>query len=207
MSSATVAKVALVTAGSNGLGAAIAKHLASEAGMSVIINYNSNSERAEALVKHLYEITAVQNNIGELASPRFIAIRADMGRREDISRLVDECIAQMGRLDVVVSNVGWTRITNFANLQDADADEDWDRCFNINVKSHFFLFRRCQQYLEESEGVFITTASVAGIVPSGSSLVSYSTKYQAYALLNDIASHMPLPKRRLYTSQDVLLSL
>lgn len=183
-----MSKVALITAGSNGVGAAVAKVLAREANMSVVINFNLNSERAEALVKHLYQITSVQNNNGEFVSPKFAAIRADMSRREEVSRLVDEAIAQMGRLDVVVSNAGWTRITDFANLQDAVAEEDWDHCFNMNVKSHFFLFHKCKQYLDESGGAFIATASVAGITPSGSSLVSYPAEHYMYELLRVYAA-------------------
>ena len=168
---AIMSRVALVTAGSNGVGAAIAKTLALESNMSVVINFNSNSERAEALVKHLDE-TAAGNNFGGMSSkPRFAAIQADMGKQEDISRLVDETVALRGRLDVVISNAGWTRITDFANLEEAD-EESWDRCFNMNVKSHFFLFKRCKEYLDESSGAFIATASVAGVLPSGSSLVS-----------------------------------
>ncbi|KAF3010079.1 hypothetical protein E8E13_011598 [Curvularia kusanoi] len=164
-----MSRVALITAGSNGVGAAIAKTLALEANMSVVINFHSNSERAEALVRHLDE-TAAGNNIGGMSSkPRFAAIQADMGKQEEISRLVDETVALMGSLDVVVSNAGWTRITNFANLEEAD-EESWNRCFNMNVKSHFFLFKRCKQYLDESCGAFIATASVAGVLPSGSSL-------------------------------------
>lgn len=77
----------------------------------------------------------------------------------------------MERLDVVVSNHGWTRMSNFMNLDDNVVEEDWDKCFNFNVKSHLFLMHAAKRHLEETEGAFITTASVAGVKPSGSSLV------------------------------------
>lgn len=77
----------------------------------------------------------------------------------------------MGRLDVVVSNHGWTRLTDFANLEEGVVEEDWDKCFVYNVKSHLWLMHAAKKHLEESEGAFITTASVAGMKPSGSSLV------------------------------------
>lgn len=51
-------------------------------------------------------------------------------------------------------------------------EEDWDQAFNINVKSHFWLMQAAKKYLDEAEGAFITTASTAGVIPSGSSLVS-----------------------------------
>ena len=43
--------------------------------------------------------------------------------------MVKETVDKFGRLDVVVSNAGWTRITNFANLDEGMVDEDWDKCF------------------------------------------------------------------------------
>lgn len=51
-------------------------------------------------------------------------------------------------------------------------EDDWDRCFNMNVKSHLWLMHAARQHLDETEGSFITTASVAGVNHSGSSLVS-----------------------------------
>jgi NAD(P)-dependent dehydrogenase (short-subunit alcohol dehydrogenase family) len=169
---AAIRRVALVTAGSNGLGAAIAKTLATEANMSVVINYHSNAARADALVQHLKQAAQAQHGSSPSTGPRYTAIKADISKRGEITELVQETVKQMGRLDVVVSNAGWTRMTNFMNLDDADDEADWDRCFNMNVKSHFFLFKASHEHLEKSEGAFIATASVAGVIPSGSSLVS-----------------------------------
>ncbi|KAF2648389.1 NAD(P)-binding protein [Lophiostoma macrostomum CBS 122681] len=179
-------KVALVTAGSNGVGAAIAKTLALEANMSIVINFHSDSTRAENLVNQLTE-ERKRVFIENIATPRFTAIRADVGRRDEIRRLVAETVRQMGRLDVVVSNAGWTRMTDFMNLQQADEEEDWDRCFNMNVKSHFFLFQACKEHLGSSKGVFITTASVAGVIPSGSSLPYSVTKSALIHLTKGLA--------------------
>jgi NAD(P)-dependent dehydrogenase (short-subunit alcohol dehydrogenase family) len=84
---------------------------------------------------------------------------------------VDESVAAMGRLDLVVSNQGWTRMRDFFNLDENVEESDWDKCFNMNVKSHLFLFHASKKYLLESGGAFITTASLAGVKPSGSSVV------------------------------------
>ena len=164
-------KVALVTAGSAGLGAAAARALASE-GMAVMINYSTNKQRADALVASLHEESGYEVSDDKGAwRPLFAAIQADLGVRSDIERLVDETIKTMGRLDVVVSNGGWTRFSNFADLEDGVEEADWDRCFNMNVKSHLWLIHAAKEYLEVTEGAFITTASLAGVIPSGSSLV------------------------------------
>lgn len=167
-------KVALVTAGSAGLGAAIASTLAAW-GARVVINYSQNRERAEALVEKLSQ--SFPTPVVEDGGKRFVAIQADMGNRTDISRLVDETIATMGRLDIVISNSGWTRLTDFKNLDAGVEEADWDRCFFMNVKCHLFLMHASRKYLDEAEGVFITTASLAGVKPSGSSLVSISSTF------------------------------
>jgi NAD(P)-dependent dehydrogenase (short-subunit alcohol dehydrogenase family) len=173
-------KVALVTAGSAGLGAAIARVLALELGMNVTINYNSNADRANALVQELQDAWAARQAAATTQAPPpvFHAIRADISKRSEIIRLVEETTtASGGRLDAVISNVGWTRMRDFSDLEDGMDDEDWDRCFGANVKAHLWLFHAAKKWLEESnareEGsaVFVSTASVAGCKPSGSSLV------------------------------------
>lgn len=172
-------KVALVTAASAGLGAAIARVLALEMGMSVTINYSNNVERAAAFVKELGD-TVESRHIADttLPPPVFHAIQADLCKRTEVIRLVEEAIAASGgRLDVVVSNVGWTRMRDFSDLEDGVDEEDWDRCFGANVKSHLWLFHAAQRWLresntrEEGSAVFVSTASIAGCKPSGSSLV------------------------------------
>lgn len=161
-------KFALVTAGSAGLGAAIAYELAVKCGMSVIINYNSNADRATTLVSTLRADTA-----GRRGAQVFHSIQGDLQDQTEVLRLVSETLALSGgRLDVVVSNYGWTCMTDLYDLEQGVAEADWDRCFQANVKSHLWLFHAARPALEAAEGVFISTASVAGVKPSGSSLVS-----------------------------------
>jgi NAD(P)-dependent dehydrogenase (short-subunit alcohol dehydrogenase family) len=166
--------VVLITASSAGLGAATARALASN-GVRVIINYLSSREKAEALVEELSFLDhALKDDSVKpfpSQSPRFIAIQADASSRIELIRLVEESVAAMGRLDIVVSNHGWTKIRDFHNLDDNMEESDWDNCFTMNVKSHLFLFHASRKHLEATEGAFITTASLAGVVPSGSSLV------------------------------------
>ena len=77
----------------------------------------------------------------------------------------------MGRLDIVISNAGWTRVTDFNRFEEALEDDDWDRCFLCNVKAHLWLMAAARDELEKNEGAFVSTASVAGVKPSGSSVV------------------------------------
>ncbi|GKT67285.1 short-chain dehydrogenase [Colletotrichum tofieldiae] len=143
--------VALITAGSAGLGAAAAR-LFVKNGFKVVINYSNNVERAGKLVEELKRSPGAD----------VLAIKADLGNRDDISKLIDGTIQTMGRLNVVFSNGGWTHFRDINNLDDNVVEDDWDRCFNINVKSHVWLMHAAKKHLDETEGAFITTASVAG---------------------------------------------
>ncbi|KAL3462040.1 short-chain dehydrogenase [Aspergillus heterothallicus] len=181
-------KVALITGASRGVGAAVARAFAAQGNIRVAINYHSNASAAEQLLTELSAIRQKKNDVASKDQERwFTAIQADTTKREGMANLVKQTIEQLGRLDIVVSNVGWTRMTDFMNLEDADNEADWDRCFDVNVKSHFRLFRTCQPYLESSEGVFIATASVAGVKPSGSSLAYAVTKAALIHLVKGLA--------------------
>ena len=93
-----------------------------------------------------------------------------------MENLVSETVKSMGRLDVVISNAGWTRVTNFLNFDEQTLESDWDKCFLYNVKSHMWLFAAAKPHLAETQGAFISTASLAGVKPSGSSMPYAVTK-------------------------------
>lgn len=105
--------VILVSAGSAGLGAAAAR-LFCKNGYRVVVNYSSNAERANQLVAETLP------GLSPLAPAEhqgaFAAVQADLSRRDDIVRLVDESVRRMGRLDVVFSNGGWTRIRDMTSI-------------------------------------------------------------------------------------------
>lgn len=190
MSPAGEPLIALITAGTAGLGAAVAELFARN-GMRVVVNYASNAQRAEAFVARLKGITTLQPQNGRTD---YHAIKADLSSRADVERLVQETVRTMSppphqgskkeTLDVVFSNGGWTHIRNLFDLGDNLDDGDWDRCFTMNVKSHLWLMNAARPYLEagwdEAEaresGCFITTASLAGVKVSGSSLAYAVTK-------------------------------
>ena len=178
-------KVALVTASSAGLGAACVKALASH--YRVVVNYYSRPEKAQEVIK---EATSIQPTYTLSDSePRFHNIQADVSQRSEIQRLVKETVDKMGRLDVVVSNSGWTRVTDFFDLEQQINEEDWDKCFNVNVKCHLWMLYAAKTHLEKCEGggAFITVASLAGVRPSGSSLPYSVTKAAEIHLTKGLA--------------------
>jgi NAD(P)-dependent dehydrogenase (short-subunit alcohol dehydrogenase family) len=185
----TSESVVLVTASSAGLGAATARAFASR-GVNVVVNYLSNRAKAENLVQELATLDprpqksshsdASGVDAATLTKPRFIAIHADVSQRLEIIRLVGQTLEQMGRLDAVISNQGWTRMRNFFSLDENVEEEDWDKCFNVNVKSHLFLFHAAREHLDKSRGAFVSVASLAGVKPSGSSVVCGYLSYLMY---------------------------
>lgn len=181
-------KVALVTASSAGLGAAIAKCLAPS--FRVVINYCSRPEKAAEVIKACEALASLNNSPDSApTSPRFHTIQADVSKRSEVQSMVKETVDTMGRLDVVVSNAGWTRITTFENLDEQLLEEDWDRCFNMNVKSHLWILVAAKPYLEASDGggSFITIASIGGVRPGGSSLPYSVTKAAQIHLIKGLA--------------------
>ncbi|KAH9999582.1 short chain dehydrogenase [Xylariaceae sp. FL0662B] len=192
--------VILVTAGSAGLGAAACRLFAKN-GFRVILNYSNNAQRAAELLEELSALSSLSHSSeGEKAA----AIRADLGSRDDINRLVQESVDKFGRLDVLFSNGGWTRYRGMASLDDNAHEEDWDRCFNLNVKSHLWLMHAAKKHLDASEGAFITTASLAGVSISGSSLPYAVTKAAQLHLVKGLAV-LAAPKIRVNSVSPGLL--
>ena len=94
MSQALKGKVALVTGGSRGIGAAIAKRLAAD-GADVIISYSASPDRAADVVKDI-----------EKSGARGFAIKADQADGKQVETLVTEAVKKFGRLDILVNNAG-----------------------------------------------------------------------------------------------------
>ncbi|CAO2647412.1 Nn.00g083340.m01.CDS01 [Neocucurbitaria sp. VM-36] len=196
-------KVALVTAGSAGLGAQIARALAPD--FRVCINYCHNAARADALIEELNSKFGFAGALREpLNSTRFVALQADVSDRPSILGLVRDVIALFGRLDVVASNAGWTRVTDFNDIDDNMDDDLWDRTYQCNVKAHFWLMQAAKPHLEASLGAFVTTASLAGVNPGGSS-VPYAISKAAQIHLVKTLSLICAPKIRVNSVSPALM--
>jgi NAD(P)-dependent dehydrogenase (short-subunit alcohol dehydrogenase family) len=149
-----------------------------------VINYASNQQKAQDLVT---ELSKIPSSHSSPTTPRFHVLQADVSSKASVQHLVADTIKTMGRLDVVVSNAGWTRMTNFLNIEEGVNDEDWDKCFVMNVKTHLWLAYASKDALAATEGTFISTASVAGVKPSGSSLPYAVTKAAQIHLVKGLA--------------------
>lgn len=138
-------KVALVTGGSRGVGAAVARRLA-EAGADVAFSYVNSKDKADALADEL-----------KAAGVRASAYRADHADDAGVARLVDEVAADFGRLDVLVNNAG---VFVTGALADPGRDETvFAHQFSVNLTSAVTATRTAVKYLGEG-GRIIMISSV-----------------------------------------------
>ncbi|CAK9436117.1 uncharacterized protein LODBEIA_P06750 [Lodderomyces beijingensis] len=180
-------KNALVTGGSAGLGASIARQLARE-GVNVAINYAHSQARAQALASELAASYNVKTTV----------IQADIFDTGNLHHVVERTVAELGGLDILISNAGWTRIVDYTDLEGMD-EELWDGTFSANVKAHYFLFKAAKPYFDKNEdgGVFIASASVAGRICYGSS-IPYAVSKAALIHLIKMLAKSQGPKCRLH---------
>lgn len=164
--------VALITAGTAGLGAAAAKLFVSS-GYRVALTFKSDAKRAQSLAAELGRLEP-EALADRREGPLVVNMQSDLGERAEIYAMVPAAAEKLGgRIDVVFSNGGWTHFRDINDLDDNVDEADWDTCFNMNVKSHLWLMHAARPFLDRSEGAFITTASLAGVKVSGSSLVGF----------------------------------
>src|ERR1700732_3204460 len=138
-------KVALVTGGSRGIGAAIAKRLAAE-GAGVAITYAKDAGAASAVVKAI-----------EGAGGKAIAIQADAADAKAVKAAVEKAVATLGRLDVLVNNAGTAIPKKF---EDATLEE-LDRVIDINLRGVFVATQAALKHMNDG-GRIIMIGSYVG---------------------------------------------
>jgi len=140
-------KVAIVTGGGSGIGAASCYAFAREgAGVAVV---NRTLDKAEAVARAI-----------ESAGGRALAIGADVALSADVRTMVDRTASELGPPDIVFNNAGVSPAGRITDISEAD----WDECLNINLKSAF-LAARCALPLmiEAGGGLILNTAGTFGI--------------------------------------------
>ncbi|MEX3971483.1 SDR family oxidoreductase [Paraburkholderia caribensis] len=119
------AQVAIVTGASRGIGAAIARRLASD-GFALVVNYAASSKEADALVAELKAQGAAA-----------IAVKADVSNADDVRRMFEATEQQLGKVDVLVNNAGILKTRPLAETSDAL----FAQTFDINVRGTFNTLR------------------------------------------------------------------
>jgi 3-oxoacyl-[acyl-carrier protein] reductase len=169
-------KVALVTGGSRGIGAAIAKRLAAD-GASVAITYAKDASAASAVVKAI-----------ELDGGKAIAIRADAADVEAVKGAVEKTVATFGRLDVLVNNAG----TAIPKPFEEATLEEMNRVIDINIRGVYVATQAALKHMK-SGGRIISIGSAVGERVAAPGLVPYAgtkgaVKMFTQALAREIGS-------------------
>lgn len=155
-------KVAMVTGGSSGIGAATVRALA-EAGAAVCIGYNIGRDRAERLQ-------------GELPGAAHSMEQIVLDDAASIGALARALRARYGRLDILVNSAGFTRPIAHSEL-DALDDELFDAILRTNVRGSFAVIRALVPLLRESgDGVIVNVSSISGFTGSGSNIAYCASK-------------------------------
>jgi 3-oxoacyl-[acyl-carrier protein] reductase len=150
-------KIALVTGGSRGIGAAIAKRLAAD-GANVAITYTKGADAAASVVKEI-----------ERAGGKAIAIQADAADADASKAAVEKTVATFGQLDVLVNNAG----TAIPKTFEETTLEELDRVIDINVRGVFVATQAALKHMK-SGGRIIMIGSCVGERAMTLGLVPYS---------------------------------
>lgn len=140
-------RVALVTGGTRGIGAAICRSLANQ-GATVAAGYGRDQERAKSF----------QRELEQLGIPSSIH-QGNVGSAEDCQRTVEEVIDRHGRLDILVNNAGITLDKPVLKM----AEDDWYRVLAVNLSGAFFMSKAALEHmLDRGTGRIVNISSIVG---------------------------------------------
>jgi 3-oxoacyl-[acyl-carrier protein] reductase len=166
-------KVAIVTGSSRGIGAAIAKRLATD-GFAVVVNYAGRAADADNVVR---EILA--------AGGRATAIQADVSKAAEVAAMFDQTETVFGGVDVLVNNAGIMQVTTLADTDDAL----FDRTLAVNLKGTFNTLRAAAKRLRPGGRIVNFSSSVIGIALPGYSVYA-ATKAAVETMTNIFAKEL-----------------
>ena len=174
-------KVAVVSGASKGIGTAIAEKLADH-GAAVIVNYAKNAELAEAVVQRIRD-----------RGGKAKAVQADVGSPAGARQLVDAALAEFGRVDILVNNVGVYEFRPLAEIDEAH----FDRMFDLNVKGLLFATQAAANSFDGKGGTVINISSLASQLAMPQSSVYSATKAAVDSVTRTLAAELGPRKIRV----------
>lgn len=167
-------KVAVVTGGSKGIGAAIARQLAGE-GAAVVVNYSTSKAGADATVADIV------GNGG-----RAIAVQANVANKADIARLFAAAQAEFGTIDILVNNAG---IYDVAPLE-AITEEHFHKQFDLNVLGLILTTQEAVRHFNPAGGSIINISSIVSTLTPAGGTVYAATKAAVDAVTRTLAKEL-----------------
>ena len=164
-----------MTGGATGIGRATVLALARE-GAAVAVNYSRSKAAAHETVKRAEE-----------AGVRALAIQADVTRDDQVRAMVEDVVRELGGLDCLVNNAGWTQRVPHRQL-DALTDEIWERALATNLRGPFYCARAAVPHMERrGGGAIVNITSVATFTGTGSSIAYAASKAGLDTLTKSLA--------------------
>jgi len=174
-------RVAFVTGGARGIGAAICHSLA-EQGASVAVGYAHDRENAEAFLSQL----ALEHLSGSVHG-------GNIGVAEDCRRTVGEVIEQHGRLDILVNNAGITIDKTVLKM----TDEDWNNVIAVNLSGAFFMSQAVLPHMiERGSGRIVNISSIVGEIGNIGQANYAASKSGLFGLTKTLAREAAFQLRR-----------
>jgi len=164
-------KVAVVTGGGRGIGAAIAGTLA-EFGCSVVIS-DVDLENAKAVAETIKDM-----------GPDSMAVQTNVVKLEETQELMDKVVGQFQRIDILVNNAGITRDNLLLRMSEAD----WDAVIAVNLKGAFNGIKAVtRQMMKQRSGKIINISSVVGVMGNGGQANYAASKAGVIGLTKSVA--------------------
>lgn len=168
-------KVAVVTGGSQGIGAAIARKLASE-GADIAILYVGNPAPAEETVSAIQAL-----------GRKVVCKVCDVSNFDETQSAIKEIISEFGGVDILVNNAGITRDKVLLAMTEAD----WDSVLDVNLKSMFNTIKACyRNFMKKKAGKIINISSVAGLTGNAGQANYSSSKAGVVGLTKTVAREL-----------------
>jgi len=183
-------QVAIVTGASSGIGAGIAKAL-SEAGATVVVNYSSSEDKAEAVLADIKQTGGTG-----------IICKADVSQEDDVQSMFAETIKKFGTVDILINNAGLQKDAKFHEI----TLEQWNQVISINLTGQFlcareavkeFLRRGVVASKSKSAGKIICISSVHEVIPWAGHANYAASKGGVMMLMKSIAQEYASMKIRV----------
>lgn len=168
-------KIALVTGGGKGIGAAIAKEMASQ-GATVIVNYSRSEEAAKKVQSE------IRSNGGKAD-----IFRCDVSDYNSVKAMIGDIIQHYGRLDILVNNAGIVKDGLLMRMKETD----FDKVIEINLKGTFNCIQNvARQMLKQRYGRIINMSSVVGIYGNAGQVNYAASKAGIIGLTKAVAKEL-----------------
>ena len=168
-------KTVIVTGGSRGIGKCIAENLAKE-GYNVVLNYNKSVKEAKKTKEEL-----------EKQGIKIEIYKADVSKREEVTKLIKFTLGKFGNIDVLINNAGIDQIKMFVDI----TDNDWENMLQNNLNSVFYMCQETIPYMvNKKEGSIINISSIWGQIGASCESHYAATKAAIDAITKSLAKEL-----------------